>query len=88
VKLSASLPDGRVVREATSFLGKPPDPRSAESPDARKAREAFAGQAAKLQADLNAQTKRTKTLEKSVADMQKQLKDEQARRMLNQDGGK
>jgi hypothetical protein len=89
VTLSARQPDGRLAREATSFVGRPPDGGpAAENPDVRQTREDFAKQAAKLRSDLKAQTERTKTLEKSVADVQKQLKDEQARRMLNQDGGK
>ena len=54
----------------------------------RKAREEFTKQTAKLKSDLKAQTARTRTLEKSVEDVQKQLKDQQARRMLNQDAGK
>jgi proteasome lid subunit RPN8/RPN11 len=83
ITLSARLPDGRVVREATSFLGRPPDPGLENA-----AREDFAKQAAQLKSDLNAQTMRTRTLEKSVAAMQKQLKEQQSRRMLNQDAGK
>jgi proteasome lid subunit RPN8/RPN11 len=89
VTLSARLPDGRQVREATSFLGRPPAAApAAESPELRRTRDDFMRQAAKLKSELNAQTNRTRTLEKSVADVQKQLKDQQARRMLNQDAGK
>ena len=89
VTLSALLPDGRTAREATSFLGRLPQAGSAaENPELRKAREDFTRQTAKLKSDLAAQTKRTRTLEKSVADVQKQLKDQQARRLLNQDAGK
>jgi proteasome lid subunit RPN8/RPN11 len=89
VTLSARLPDGRMVREATSFLGRSPDGEpAAENPDVRKAREDFARQTAKLKSDLRAQTARTRTLEKSVEEVQKQLRDQQARRMLNQDAGR
>jgi len=89
ITLSARLPDGRLVREATSFLGRPPDAGfAAGSSELRKTQEDFAKQAAKLKSDLNAQTVRTRTLEKSMAAVQKQLKDQQARRMLNQDAGK
>jgi proteasome lid subunit RPN8/RPN11 len=89
VTLTANLPDGRTVREATSFLGRPPNGEpAAENPDVRKARADFAKQTAKLKSDLRAQTARTRILEKSVEDVQKQLKDQQTRRMLNQDAGK
>jgi hypothetical protein len=89
VTLTARLPDGRTVREATSFLGTPPNGvPAAENPDVRKARADFAKQTAKLKSDLRAQTARTRILEKSVEDVQKQLKDQQTRRMLNQDAGK
>lgn len=89
ITLSARLPDGRLVREATSFLGRPPDPASAAgNAELRKTQEDFAKQAAKLKSDLKAQTERTRTLEKSMAAVQKQLKDQQSRRMLNQEAGK
>jgi hypothetical protein len=88
VTLSASLPDGRQVREATSFLGTPPGLGTSESPEMRKTREDFAREAAKMKSDMNAQSQRTKNIEKSLAEVQKQLKAEQARRMLNQDAGK
>jgi hypothetical protein len=89
VTLTARLPDGRLVREATSFLGRPPDGApAAENPDVRKAREDFVNETAKLKSDLRSQTARTRTLEKSVEDVQKQLKDQQVQRMLNQDSGK
>ena len=89
VTLSASLPDGRQVREATSFLGKPPEPAPAtQNSQLRRTQEDFARQTAKLKSDLNAQTRRTRNLEKSMADVQKQLKEQQARRMVNQAGGK
>jgi proteasome lid subunit RPN8/RPN11 len=89
ITLSARLPDGRLVREATSFLGRPPDSGlAAGNAELRRTQENLAKQAAKLKSDLNAQTARTRTLEKSMAAVQKQLKDQQARRMLNQDAGK
>ena len=89
VTLTARLPDGRLVREATSFLGRSPEAgAAAENPELRKTREDFMKQAAELKSDLNAQTNRTKTLEKSVADVRRQLKEQQARRMVNQAAGK
>jgi hypothetical protein len=45
-------------------------------------------QAAELKSDLKAQTNRTKTLEKSVEEVRRQLKEQQARRMVNQAAGK
>ncbi len=89
ITLSARLPDGRVVREATSFLGKPLEPGSTTGNlELRQTQEDFAKQTAKLKSDLKAQTERTRTLEKSMAAVQKQLKDQQSRRMLNQEAGK
>jgi proteasome lid subunit RPN8/RPN11 len=89
VALTARLPDGRVVREATSFLGRPPEAgAAAENQELRKTQEDFTKQAAKLKSDLGAQTKRTRNLERSLADVQKQLREQQTRRMLNQDSGK
>jgi proteasome lid subunit RPN8/RPN11 len=89
VTLTARLPDGRLVREATSFLGRSPEAgAAAENPELRKTREDFMKQAAELKSDLNAQTNRTRTLEKSVEEVRRQLKEQQARRMVNQAAGK
>jgi hypothetical protein len=85
VTLTVTQPDRRVAREATSFMGKLPAAELTESPEARQAREDAAKQAAEFKSALEAQTKRTKKLEKSLDDVMKQLKQQQQRRLQNQD---
>ena len=84
VTLTVHESGGRTAREATSFLGKIPSAPS-ETPEARQQRDDLAQQAAKLKSDLNAQTARTKKLEHSMEDMQKQLNEQQQRRLQNMD---
>jgi proteasome lid subunit RPN8/RPN11 len=81
VTLVVRQPDGRQIREATSFLGGPPPYRPGE-------REELTRKAAGLQSDLNAQEKRARSLEKSLKDARARLKREQQRRLVNQDPGK
>ncbi len=89
VNLSVRLPGGREAREATSFLGRlPAESVPAEDPRVRKQREDLAQQAAKLKSDLNAQTARTRKLERSLEDVKTQLRQQQQRRLQNQDAGK
>jgi len=72
--------DGPDLREATSFLGKLPDRKSAPELEAeRKQRE----EAAKLKADMNSQAAKTKKLEQEVQSMREELRQQQ-RRMNNQ----
>jgi proteasome lid subunit RPN8/RPN11 len=78
VALVVRLPDGRVIREATSFLGALPPFRPSE-------REEIARKAAGLKSDLDAQMRRAESLEKSLKDARAQLKREQQRRLVNQD---
>lgn len=67
-------PDGRQVREATSFIGKLPVPKPpAEDSEMRRQRDESAAQAAKLRADLNAQAARARKLEKKVEDLQTEM---------------
>src|SRR5260370_30019086 len=64
VRLIVHQKDGPDLREVTSFLGKLPDRKPAEDPEAQKQRDEMAQQAAKLKADLNFQAAKTKKLEK------------------------
>ena len=87
VTLSARMPDGRLVREATSFLGRPPEP---PPPEPRCAQGARGSRQADRQAEIGPESSNRahQKPRESVADVQKQLKDQQARRMLDQDAGK
>jgi len=85
VALTIRMPDGRDVREATTYLGALPQLLPPpEDPEIRRQRDELAQQAAKLKSDLAAQEKRTKRLEKSLTDVQKALKEQQLRRLDNQ----
>jgi len=85
VKLTVRLPDGRNVREATTFLGALPQRQPPpEDPEVRRQREELAQEAAKLKSDLAAQEKRTKRLERSLSDVQKTIRQQQLERLLNQ----
>ena len=85
VTLTALEPDGRQVREQTSFLGKLPGQKGhAEDPEVRKERDALAQKADKLQKDLNFQFSKTRKLEKDLKDVRDQLQNEQRRRLDNQ----
>jgi proteasome lid subunit RPN8/RPN11 len=85
VKLTIRMPDGRDVREATTFLGAlPPRLPPPEDPEIRRQRDELAAQAEKLKSDLAAQEKRTKKLERSLSDVQKSIRQEQLKRLENQ----
>jgi proteasome lid subunit RPN8/RPN11 len=73
VTLIASEPDGGVVKEQTSFLGKLPIQKGADDPRAPKDRDADAQRAEKLQKDLNLQAAKTRKLEKDLKDVREQL---------------
>ena len=78
VTLMASEPNGQVVKEQTSFLGKLPARKgSAEDPALHKGRDAEAERADKLQKDLNFQAAKTRKLEKDLKDMREQMQSEQ-----------
>jgi len=76
VTLSVRQPDGREVREATTFLGSLPE---AALSDAQ--RELLTREAARLKSDLNAQTERADELEKALrSELKKQPKTQQNRK--------
>lgn len=86
IALTVRQPDGREAREATSFLGRlPAQLPFSESPEARKQREDIAKEAAKLKSDLNAQTERTRKLERSLDEVKAQMRKQQRERLRNQD---
>ncbi len=84
VRLIVHQKDGPDLREVTSFLGKLPDRKPAEDPEAQKQRDEMAQQAAKLKADLNFQAAKTKKLEKDVQSMREEMRKQQLRRLNNQ----
>jgi hypothetical protein len=85
VRLTIRMPDGRDIRQVTTFLGALPLGLPApEDPEVRRQRDELAKEAAKLKADLAAQEKRTRKLERSLTDVQNTLKEEQLKRLENQ----
>jgi proteasome lid subunit RPN8/RPN11 len=88
VKLIVHQKNGPDVREVTSFLGRLPDRKPAEDPQAQKQREDMAREAEKMKADLNFQAAKTRRLEKDVESMREELRVQQRRRLNNQAPGK
>ena len=85
VKLTLRQPDGRVVRDVTTFLGKLPEKKAPEEdPAIRKQRDEAAARASKLQTDLDHQAARTRKLEKDVKTMRDEMRRQQQRRLTNQ----
>jgi proteasome lid subunit RPN8/RPN11 len=85
VALIASEPNGQLVKEQTSFLGKLPGQKiRAEDPEVRKERDEEARRAGRLQKDLDTQAAKTSKLEKDLKDMRDQLTNEQHRRLAAQ----
>jgi proteasome lid subunit RPN8/RPN11 len=84
VRLIVHQKEGPDVREVTSFLGKLPERKPVEDPEAQKQREEMTKQAAKLKADLNSQAAKTKKLEKDVQSMREEMRKQQLRRLNNQ----
>ena len=68
VTLIVAEPNGRIVKEQTSFLGRLPAQGSAG-----EARDTDAQRAEKLQKDLNVEAAKTRKLEKDLKDMREQL---------------
>ncbi len=78
VTLMASQPNGQVVKEQASFLGKlPAQKETAEAPAPHEDRGAEAERADRLQKDLNFQAAKTRKLEKDLKDMRDQLQSQQ-----------
>jgi proteasome lid subunit RPN8/RPN11 len=88
VKLIVHRNNGPDIREVTSFLGKLPDRKPTEDPEAQKQREDMAKEADKMKADLTLQAAKTKKLEKDLQSMREELRQQQQRRMNNQAPGK
>ena len=84
VRLIVHLKEGPDVREVTSFLGKLPERKPVEDPEAQKQRDEMTKQAAKLKAELNSQAAKTKKLEKDVQSMREEMRKQQLRRLNNQ----
>ncbi len=84
VKLTVHQKNGPDLREVTSFLGKLPDRKPAEDPEAQKQREEIVKQAAKLKTDLNFQAEKTRKLEKDIQSMRQEMSQQQQRRLNNQ----
>jgi proteasome lid subunit RPN8/RPN11 len=84
VRLIVHQKEGPDVREVASFLGKLPERKPVENPEAQKQRDEMAKQAAKLKADLNSQAAKTKKLEKDVQSMREEIRKQQLRRLSNQ----
>jgi len=88
VRLIVHQKNGPDLREVTSFLGKLPDRKPAEDPEAQKQREEMVKQAAKLKADLNFQAAKTRKLEKDVQSLRQEMRQQQQHRLNNQVPGK
>ena len=88
VRLIVHPAGGQDFREVTSFLGKLPERKPAEDPQAQEQRAEMARQAAKLKADLTFQAAKTKKLEKDVKSMRDEMRLQQLRRLNNQVGDK
>ena len=85
VKLILNQPDGRQVRDVTTYMGPLPVRQpAAEDPAAVKQRQEMAAQASKMKADLDREAERTRKLEKDLQSMREELQQQQQRRMANQ----
>src|SRR5205823_3989718 len=83
VRLTLDGPGGTHLEELSTFVGKLPE-GSRVSAELRQQRDDLAKEAAKLREDLKVETDRSRTLERTLEDMQKQLKrDQQKRRPAN-----
>jgi proteasome lid subunit RPN8/RPN11 len=83
VALTAREPNGQMVKEQTSFLGKLPAQKAAAAdPKTQEARDAEGERADKLQRDLDFQAARMRKMEKDLKDMRVQLQEEQMKRLI------
>jgi len=75
VRLILIEPDGKVLEETTSFVGRLPSvPKlSPADADARRQREQLVREAERMKADLLNQAQRTRRLERTVEDLSRQL---------------
>jgi proteasome lid subunit RPN8/RPN11 len=90
VVLTIDRPGATPLKEASSFWGKPPAGASADGEDTelRQQRDDLAVEAARLEADLKAETERNRKLERSLADVRGQLKTQQRKRVDSQSSGR
>jgi proteasome lid subunit RPN8/RPN11 len=88
VSLSVVQPDGAQVHEATNFSGKLPDRAPKDEPPLQKERDDLAKQVAKMKTRLDEEIQRNHKLQRSVDALNKQLRDQQRTRMLNQASSK
>jgi hypothetical protein len=90
VAITVERPGGAPLKEATSFWGKPPAAASAAGDDTenRQQRDDSAVERARLEAELKAETERSKKLERSLAEARGQMKGQQRKRLETQDTGR
>ena len=86
VSLQLNQPDGQAVREVTSFIGELPDakPSAQEKPAVHAKPDELANEVTKVKADLDAEIRHNRKIQKSVDFLAKQLHDQQRARLLNQ----
>ena len=84
---------GKSTSQAGGYLGSAPPPaaapKAAETADAehQKERDALTQELAKVKADLAAQTEKTRRAERAYTDLQRRMKQEQARRRMSKQAG-
>jgi hypothetical protein len=83
VALAIDQPNGKSVRESTTFLGKLPD-KPEDATALRRQRDDLARQNTQLAADLRTAVERARKADKALADLQGQVKQQQRRRLQNQ----
>ena len=85
VRLTIDDGGGGRMQDYTIFLGKLPDRAPASDAWLKKQRDDLALEAARLKAELAAQSERTRKAERALEDLQKQVKrEQQLRRLENQ----
>jgi hypothetical protein len=83
VALAIDQPNGKRVRESTTFLGKLPE-KPQDAATLRRQRDDLARQNTQLGAHLRSAIERARKAEKSLVDLQAHLKQQQRRRLQNQ----
>lgn len=83
VALAIDQPNGKRVRESTTFLGRLPD-KPEDASVFKRQRDDLARQNTQLQADIRTAAERARKAEKALADLQTEIKQQQRRRLQNQ----
>ncbi len=83
VALALDQPDGKRIRESTTFLGKLPE-KPEDATILRRQRDDLARQNAQLSADLKTAIERTRKAEKALADVEADARQQLRRRLHNQ----